>query len=155
MKRALGRLVIVWLVIGLERVIWPRGAALGLGPDLTLLLLVAWLPSLSRTQAVAWGFVAGLLQDLAAPGVAGVMALSKSVGAFVAGSLPRGRYVHPAVGMVVGVLVVGAIQTGVTLLFHRASWAEGIVNGALRYGLPWLLATLVLGGTPRWIPELD
>ena len=151
MKPALRRLLLILLVGWLERVIWLHGASTGFMPDLLLILLVAWLPQLSRYEGVAWGFVCGLFQDMAAPGVAGLLALSKALGAFAAGWLPRGPFSNKAVWMALGLLTAGGVQTGVTLLFSRSHWAEGLLNATLRYGLPRLASTWVLGVVLAWV----
>jgi len=141
LMRFLTLLMLLWA----DRVLFSGWAVAGWLPDFPLILLIFWLPRVSRAQGVWLGFAIGLLQDLALPGAMGLNALAKSLGAFAAASLPKGRFPKAVLWMPAALLISGGLQLAVHAVYFKQIWAAGAINPLLRYGLPRLVLTLLTG----------
>lgn len=144
------RFILLFMLLWIDRVLLSGWAWTGMLPDFPLILLMYWLPPFSRHRAVALGFIIGLLQDLAAPGVAGLNAISKSIGCYLAASLPKGRFPQARLWMPVALLVSGSVQLLLHTLYFQHVWAAGMLNPLLRYGFPRFLSTVVAGTVLAW-----
>jgi rod shape-determining protein MreD len=117
----------------------------GIVPDLLLIYMVIWSSSRSRVQSVALGFWGGLAQDLTTNAVLGIHALSKSLGCALAASW-KGRISdrHP---LAIGMLLFGAslVQETLVCILTAQQGSAGFPILMLRYGLPTVFVTVVLG----------
>ncbi len=120
-------------------------AVLGIFPDLPLLFVVLWCGTKERGKGVIMGFICGLLQDLASGGMVGIFAFSKSVAAFLTCSLPWNREEENVVVAGVILFCIGLVHHGFAFLFTAANSAAGFPVLFLRYGIPSVLYTAVLG----------
>ena len=150
-------IVMLFLVLILQRTIIPLISIQGISPDLMLIFIVYWSGQRSRFQGVIAGFTGGLLQDLAGAGVVGVFALSKTIAAYISCSFPWGRLEKNVLPMSVALLAASSVHYMIYYLFQLRNSAAGFLAMLLRYGIPSVVYTTVLGvilyaGT-EWIKQ--
>ncbi len=136
---------ILFLVLIVQRTIIPLISIQGISPDLILIFIVYWSGQRSRFQGVLTGFTGGLLQDLAGTGIVGVFALSKAIAAYIACSFPWGRLERNILPMGVALLTASFAHYMVYYLFQLRNSSAGFLAMLLRYGIPSVIYTTILG----------
>jgi rod shape-determining protein MreD len=116
----------------------------GVGPDLILVALVFWNTGKNRIRGVAAGFCAGLFQDMAGPGSLGIFALSKSLASYALGAMTTDRPVE-VLWIWSLVLFLTALLHEMLVTFFMIRESTGALGLLLRYGLPSVLYTTVVG----------
>ncbi len=140
------KFLILFILIWIERLIPSHLSNTGFIPDLVLIALIAWLPRQTRAHGMVAGFVGGLLQDLSSPGLLGITALAKVLACAAAGSLPKGRFRHQTIWIILAIVVAGAVQQLVFTIVLRGYGASGALIPLLRYGLPQYFVTIFYAG---------
>ncbi len=137
-------LVLVVLLV-LQTTLVPLISVKQITPDILLLYVVFRGIREGRTRSVILGFCAGLLQDLAGTGPAGIVSLATAVAAFLSCSLPINRF-EKNVWMVGAVLLTASVvQQIIIIAFVGGESAFGFFGMVFRYGIPSALYTFCLG----------
>lgn len=138
-------IVAMWATLTAQTTLVPHMTVLGVSPDLVLLFIVLWCGGKERWQGVMMGFSCGFLQDLASGGMAGIFAFSKSIAAFLTCSLPWNREEENVAVAGVILFFIGLVHHGFAFLLTAINSAAGFPVLFLRYGIPSVLYTAVLG----------
>lgn len=123
--RTVVMLCLIGVALLLEQTVLHFVRVAGVKPDLVLLLVVFNGVIKGSREGALWGFVAGLLEDLACGHYIGLYALSKLAAGYAAG---LGRYVYKESSVVVAAMV----------------WGVSLVSGSITYLLLLTLGITVM-----------
>ena len=145
--RAFVRTTAVWVAVAFvgEILVGPWIAIRGIAPDFAIIALVLLGLAAGPGPATVGGFLLGLVQDLANPGLLGLNALCKTALGFLAGRL-RGRLVY-GLPVVEGlVLVVAVVAHDVVFLLVQSRLTDdAFLAPLLARTLPTALYTGLVG----------
>lgn len=148
------RLPAYFLAVGggtlVQSAVAPIVPAMGVVPDVPLVLVVMLALRRGAEVGCLTGFALGLAQDLLVGGPLGLQALSKAIIGFVAGELPRlwlvTNPVVPVVAAVLATIADASLRFAVLQIFHYpAAFGELFASVILpQAAYDGLLATLVV-----------
>ena len=137
--------IVIFLVVIIQSTLIPLIDIKGVVPDLVLIFIVYWSCPKGRRQGVVWGFLGGILQDLALGTTAGIFALSKSLACYLAFSFPWNCQRSDTLLMSIMLFVAAFLHQIVYFIFTSVKAEAGFLALFLRYGFPSVLYTLFLG----------
>ena len=138
---------LLWLLILLvvQHTLIPFISIKGISPDILLIFVLYWSGIRHRTYGVMMGFTAGLLQDLAGVGTTGVFALSKAVAAYAGYSFPMSRHEKNILPWSITLFIGSVLHYSILIFIQTRTSSTGFFTMMLRYGLPSILYTTVMG----------
>jgi rod shape-determining protein MreD len=146
-------LLILLLLLIVQHTLIPLVSIKGISPDIILIFIIYWSGYKNRTYGVIMGFAGGLFQDLAGVGTVGVFALSKAIAAYAACSFPMSRHGKNILPWTITLFVASILHYLAYFLFQFRNADTGFLTMLLRYGLPSIFYTTVLGAMIYGIVE--
>ncbi len=147
--------ITLFLIVVVQSTLVPFIDVKGIAPDLILIFIVYWSCPRGRRQGVVWGFLGGILQDLALGTTAGIFALSKSLACYLAFSFSWNCQRNDTLLMSIVLFVAAFVHQIVYFIFTSTKSAAGFLTLFLRYGFPSIFYTVFLGifiyGFVEWL----